>query len=184
MSGEVTPNGLARLLSELSADGPAPAVVVLQEGVNDCLYAAYDFDLSTGALVCGQSGPFAPQAVMANLETMADAVRARGAVPLIATLLYVCPMPDVACRQLPMDDPAFCPALGCWVDHACNLEGLVEGGSTSWIPFALDTSYFLDFLHPNEAGSEILAQRTGDAIAAVLSVTTTTSSTTTSTMSP
>jgi len=180
----VTPDGLTRLLSELSADGPAPAVVVLQEGVNDSLYAAYDFDISTGALVCNQSGPFAPQAVMANLEMMADAVRARGAVPLVTTMLYVCPMAELVCRGFPVDDPAFCPALSCWVDDVCSQEGLIEGGSTPWISFVLDTSYFLDFLHPNAAGSEILAERAADAIAAVLNVTTTSSSSTSSTSLP
>ena len=175
ISGERTAGGLTRLTNALAEAPTPPSVVVIEEGVNDCVLAAQDFDLSSGSLVCNETGPLGPTTVATNLELMAEAVRAHGATPLVATTLHQCPVPSVDCMALPIDDPGFCPVRRCFFDHVCDVNALIETGATPAIPFQLDGAYFLDVLHPNAEGAAILAQRAADAIAAALQPSTTSS---------
>jgi lysophospholipase L1-like esterase len=170
-SGELTPDGNDRLTADLNAAAAPPQVVVIEEGVNDCVVGSGYYDVSSGSIVCDTSYPLEAHA---NLEAMANAVRAHGGTPLITTTLYNCPIFGFGCMWLPVDHPGFCPEIRCLFDDACMLSQLVRNGTTPWVSFVLGSGQFADLLHPNEAGNAILAERAADAITAALSTTTTT----------
>jgi lysophospholipase L1-like esterase len=175
VSGESTTNGLLRLQTALADATVAPTVVLVFEGVNDALYWSDRYDTSSGTLVCDMGA-----ATMAgtNLQAMADAVRERGGTPLLTTTMYNCPVIGVPCMNAPVDDPTFCPNLRCLFDGACLVSQLVKDGPTPWVSFVLVQGQFMDLLHPNAAGSAVLAQRAADAIAAALGSASTTTTTT------
>ncbi|HEV7735555.1 MAG TPA: SGNH/GDSL hydrolase family protein [Candidatus Binatia bacterium] len=167
--GEVTRDGMVRLEETFSASTVAPDVVLIEEAVNDCVVGAGSFDVSDGVLTCDLPNPFLPAGAASNLQTMADTARAHGATPLLATPLYICPVPSGdTCLSLPPDAPDACPLLRCLFDDACQVTSLLMGGPTPVVDFALTAAFFFDLLHPNAAGRSVLASRAAEAIATAL----------------
>jgi lysophospholipase L1-like esterase len=171
VGGERTPDGLARLAGALAGREPAPAIVLIEEGINDTVAASSDYTTAGGTLACHASDPSWLDRVTANLRAMADLARARGAVALVATPIYECPVPSAGtCMALPVGDPAACPASRCFLDGACALRAMVAAGPDPWVDFALPggDAQFGDFLHPNEIGTATLAAKAAAAVEANL----------------
>lgn len=171
VGGEQTTTGLPRLTGLLSTAEPPPTVVVIEEGINDAAAASFDYTVTAGTLTCNATAPSWIDTVFANLQGMRDAVRERGGVPIVATLLYSCPVPSPGdtCLALPPDDPGACPNLRCFFDDACGISAGIVAGTDPWADFVLPSGdYFSDLLHPNANGKALLAVRAADAIAASL----------------
>ncbi len=165
VGSERTDQGLTRLTNLLSGcNPPQPKAVLIEEGANDAVTANYD--PVTQEMSCHAQPQYTMEQAYTNLQAMADKVRtvAHG-VPILATTLYTCPVPD---SVTPCLGDGTCPWLRCFSDDACTITSLVTGGSNSFVDFSLPSDEFTDALHPNATGQQILANRAGVAIASVL----------------
>lgn len=167
VGAERTADGLPRLRDLLST-ATSPAVVLIEEGVNDAAAAAVAHTVTSGTLTCNVTPPLWIDDTLANLDDMRTAIRDAGGVPIVASMLYLCPVPsEDSCMALPPDDPSGCPDLRCFFDDACALNAGITGGFDPWVDFVLPSGdYFRDLLHPNEIG---IAYLVGQATAAIQS---------------
>jgi hypothetical protein len=165
IGGETTVVGMSRLSTALANATIPPHVVLIAEGVNDEVGRGYDYDLGA----CTDDPSPQPESVNARLTDMAASVRAVGAVPIVSTMLYTCPVLNSGCLALPPDDPDACPGLRCFFDGACALSDLVRATQDPWVDFVIPPDQFADVLHPTLAGRHILADRASAAVTEVLS---------------